>query len=398
MDVTAALQHLGEAIDAIAAVDATDLSAPERAALLEGVSVELRRLDHQRHVRTGELERSGMLLDLGYRTIAQWQRDRLRCSDHVAGRVGALARDLVHLPTVAKRWAAGEISAEHARLVASARTEGTEELFDEWESTLADHAATLDHAGLRKSIRAWRLHADPDGDLDARLLRDRDAHVSTTFEGAVKADAMLDPIGGASFKDVFDSLVDELFHEDWTEARERLDRKPKMSELRRTNAQRRADALVEMAGRAHRHGTPDGREPRPLISVVTGLDALAEGLAELWNGTVLSPRQLAELLANDPDIERYTFGDEAQPIGYNPAARLYTGRLRAAILLRDRRCTGRGCTNDTRRGAVDHIHPHHQGGRTTPSNGRGACHPCNRTRPQRRFHGDPDPPAYPQRE
>lgn len=398
MDVTAALTLLDEAVDAVAGVDTTGFSAHDHDRFLRGVNRQLRRLDHQRHTRTGDLERSGMLLDLGYRTIAQWQRDRLRCSDHTAGRVGALARDLVHLPTVAKHWANGDIDAEAVRLVASARTDGVEDIFDEWEPTLAGHAASLDHRALRKTIRSWRLHADPDGSLDARLCRDRDAHVSTTFEGAVKADAMLDPVDGAAFKDVFDTLVDELFHDDWAEAKERLGRKPTMSELRRTNAQRRADAIVEMAKRAHLHDTPDGQDPKPLVTVVTGLDALAGGLAELWGGTVLSPRQLADLLREDPDIERYTFGGEAQPIGYNPAARLYTGRLRRAILLRDRTCTGLGCTNDTRRGAVDHIRPHSNGGRTTPTNGRGACHPCNRARPRRRFAGDPDPPEYPQRE
>ncbi len=398
MDVDAALQMIDEGIDALDGLDATELSASEQSHLVEAINRRLRRLDHQRHRRTGELERSGMLLDLGYRTVAQWQRDTLHCSDHEAGRVGALSRALVHLPTVAKRWAAGDLDAEAARLVASARTEETEDAFDQWERTLADHAADLDHRSLRTVVRTWRIHADPDGTLDQRLQRERDAHVSTTFEGAVKADAMLDPVGGASFRDVFTALVDELFEADWAEAKERLGRKPLMSELRRTHAQRRADAIVEMAKRAHAHAAPDGQEPKPLITVVTGLDALAGGLAELWGGAVLSPRQLADLLRDDPTIERFAFGGDAQPIGYNPAARLYTGRLRRAILVRDRTCTGRGCTQDTRRGAVDHIHPYSEGGRTTPTNGRGACHACNRSRPRRRFVGDPDPPDHPQRE
>lgn len=385
-------QELSRVIDTLAAVDPASMGARDLSGYLEELNRQLRRLDCVRHVATGQFEVSGYLLDLGYRSLAQWHRDRLHMSTPAAGRIGSLARSLVHMPTVAKYWADGNLDAEAARAIASLRTEVTEALFDEAEGYLAAAAAGCDHYDLRRVCREWLLRADPDGTDPAE--RDRDAHVCTTFQGAVRVDANLEPVGGACFKDTFDAIVNEFFNADWKAAKEQLGRDPKVSELVRTHAERRHDALVEMATRARNYRR--AARPRPLVTVVTGLPALADGLARLWNDVPLSPTQLADLLAQDPDTQRYTYGSQQQPIRYNPKARLYTGKLREAILTRDRRCTGLGCTADTRWGAVDHIHPHANGGQTTPGNGRGACHPCNRTRPQRRFTTDPprEPPDH----
>lgn len=89
-----------------------------------------------------------------------------------------------------------------------------------------------------------------------------------------------------------------------------------------------------MAVRAQMCQDPHTNRPRPLVIVVAGLEAVADGLAELWNQHPINARQLARILAQDPDIERFVYGSTEQPI---------------------------------------------------------ACNPDNRARPRRRFHGDPDP-------
>lgn len=374
------------AVDLLCAVDVDALSPMEKSAYLRQVNLVLRRLDHHRHEATWTFERSGALPDVGYRTLAQWHRDQLHLSTHEAGRIGALARALVHLPTASSLWAAGEIGAEAARELAALRTPATADAFDRDEAWLAAQARDLEHHELRARCRKWRLAADPDGPDPGG---EPDARASTTFGGIVKVDATLEPITGAAFKDLFDEICDELFQADWSEAKERLGREPSIDELRRTPKQRRHDVFGEIVRRARAGGV--GASVRPLLTVVTGLDALADGLAELWNGTPLAPGELARLLAEDPLIQRFAYGADEQPIAFSPRARLFTGKLREAILTRDRRCTGRGCTHDTRRGAVDHIDPFARGGETTPTNGRGACHPCNRSRPRRRFRCDPRP-------
>src|SRR3546814_10890194 len=61
---------------------------------------------------------------------------------------------------------------------------------------------------------------------------------------------VLDPVRGAIVSETLDMIERELFEADWDEAKARLGRKPLLDELARTNAQRYADALTEMAIRA----------------------------------------------------------------------------------------------------------------------------------------------------
>lgn len=386
------LGRLGEAIDEVALLDPSDLvTADALGELLERLQSCLHRLEFQFHRLLRSFEARGDCTALGYRTSKQWCVDRLAMSGREASATLKLGRMLIELPTAAKHWSAGRLGAEHVRVVATACTEDTRDQFVEWESWLADRATELDHRRLQIAVKRWKLRADPDCDEPDRIERDRDAHVSETFQGTVVADAVLPAVGGATFKSVFDRLVNELFEHDWAEAKERLGRDPGVHEMARTHAQRRADALVEMAVRAQMCEDPHTNRPRPLVIVVAGLDALADGLAELWNQQPLTAAQLARILADDPDIERFVYGSGEKPIAYNERARFYTGKLREAIQVRDRRCTARGCDLPAEYCDIDHIAPVTNGGRTTPANGRVACNPDNRARPRRRFHGDPDP-------
>ena len=387
-----ATARIHEAIDLVAGIDVSELPTPEALGeLLEELTRCTRRLDFEIHRLLRSFEARGDCVPLGYRTTKQWCRDRLRISDAAAGSMLRLGRVLIEMPTASELWAAGELGAEHAPAVASVRTEDTLAAFGEWEGWLAQQAVDLDMRGLRKVLARWRLKVDPACEEPERIERDRDAHVSSTFRGTVVIDAMLDAVRGTAFKTVFDGIVEELFDADWAEAKDRLRRDPLAVELARTPAQRRADALVVMAERAHVADPSLAARLRPLVVVVTGLDALADGLAELWDETPLTARQLARILATDPDLERYVYGPGQIPIAYDERHRFFTGKLRRAIQVRDRHCTARGCDRSAEYCDVDHIEPVAVGGRTRPDNGRVACSPDNRARPRRRFHGDPDP-------
>ena len=68
-----------------------------------------------------------------------------------------------------------------------------------------------------------------------------------------------DPVNGTIVNVTLQAIEQELFEADWAEAKERLGRDPLVTELGRTPAQRRADAMVEMAIRART--APAGRPP-----------------------------------------------------------------------------------------------------------------------------------------
>jgi len=384
---------LRTAIDAVAAIDPSELvTADGMAELLEELERAMRRLDFQFHRILRAFEARGDHVPLGYATATQFARHRIGLSGRRASAAVKLSRDLAYVPDTSARWAAGDVDAERTRVVLSARTDRTRVAFNESEPWLAEQATVLDLRGLRIVVKRWKLRSDPDSDEPERKEADRDAHVSKTFQDTVVVDATLGPLGGHVFLTVFEDLVQELFEADWAEARRRLGREPSVLDLARSPAQRRADALVLMAERAHAVDPSSVVRSRPLLVVVAGLEALADGLAELWDRTPLTARQLAEVLRQDPDVERYVYGRDEVPIAYNERHRLFTGKLRRAIQVRDRHCTALGCDRDARFCDVDHIEPTASGGRTRPGNGRVACGPDNRARPRRRFSRDPDPP------
>ena len=369
--------QLQAAIDAVAALDPSELTTAEGLGqLLEDLGRCLRRLDFELHRILRSFDARGDGGPLGYATTGQFARHRLGMSDREAAATVRLSRELAFVPETARRWAAGDVDADRVRVVASARTERTEEAFAEWERWFADQAATLDLRGLRVTVKRWHLRVDPESDEPERRDAERDAHVPKTFQDTVVVDATLDVLGGAVFKRVFDDLVEELFKADWAQAKERLGREPTMLDLARTPAQRRADALVLMAERAHSADPSQAARLRPLVTVVAGIEAMAVGLAELWDRTPLSAAQLAAVLARDRDIERYVFGSGEVPIAYNERSRLFTGKLRRAIQVRDRHCTGLGCDRPAERCDVDHIEPVAAGGLTR---GRTGASPAGRT-------------------
>jgi hypothetical protein len=181
----------------------------------------------------------------------------------------------------------------------------------------------------------------------------------------------LDSIAGTIVSDTLHAIEKELFEADWAAARDRLGREPTIYELDRTPAQRRADALVEMATRA-RTAPRDGRRPAPLFSVLVGYETLAGRVCELAGGTVVTPGSLVPWL-DEAYIERVMFDSPSRVKDVGVQRRLFDGATRRAIEVRDRgRCYHPDCdaTDDLQ---VDHVQPWSAGGPTIQSNGRLAC-------------------------
>jgi hypothetical protein len=164
---------------------------------------------------------------------------------------------------------------------------------------------------------------------------------------------------------------------------EELRLEDKASGTVRTAGQRRVDAMVEMAKRS-RTARRGGLRPRPLLTVLVGADTL-KTVCELANGTVIAPGQVVPLLS-EADLERVVFDGPDRVISVS-RKRTFTGALRRAIEVRDRRCQHpSGCDEPADRCDVDHIQPHSQGGETSQHNGRLSCWPHNRHEPRRTAH------------
>ncbi len=335
----------------------------------------------------------------GAKTGAAWLSWKTRLPIAEARRRIRHARALRTLPEVEAAWAEGEIDRTHVTTLLGVRTARTEGAFEHGHEELLDAARTRGFAEFKRHCDTWEMVVDPDGaeqgaDSDRAA---RELHLSQSFGGMWFGRATLDPVSGEIVDGSLRLIERELFEAEWAAAKARLGREPSVLELERTSAQRRADALVEMATRA-RTVPADGRRPAPLFTVLVGYETFAGPVLELFNRTVITPGTAARWLTG-ADIERVVFDTPSRVIDVGTQRRFFTGALRRAIEVRDRTCFHPSCEEVPLRPEIDHIHEHHKGGPTTQANGRLGCGFHNRRRNTHPDHdhdaaspdlGDPD--------
>jgi hypothetical protein len=278
-------------------------------------------------------------------------------------------------------WMTGEVGHAQVSRLARARTPATEEALARDEELLVGYARDMRFGAFGRALAYWFLCADPQGaEGDARAQREgRRLHLSQSWDGRWFLDAVLDPIDGAVVDAELRHITDELLAADRAEARARVG--PGGTDLARTCAQRRPDALVEMATRSAT-APPGGRRPEPLLTVLVGYETLAGVICELANGTVVTPGSVLRLL-DRAWVERVVFDGPARVIDVGVRQRLFGGATRRAVQVRDRECFHPFCDRGAEDCDIDHIEPYAEGGLTIAANGRPACAFHNRHRHRR---------------
>jgi hypothetical protein len=373
------LDVLTEAIDQLMEADPATCADAES---VERLQRQLARLEAFAASTAAAFDSSGAWVHDGARTAAAWIATRCRLPRSNARRLVHRGRELRHLPVCAEAWSEGRIGAAHVDAIASLRRESTEEALSRDEELLVQQAQSLRFDAFAHAVAYWEQLADPDGSEDSEERRriQRDVYLANSLNGQWMGKITLDPLSGGIVAGELQRLERALFEADWAEARDALGREPTPSELSRTSAQRRADALVEMATRS-RTAPADGRRPAPLFSVLVGYETLHGRICELAQGTVVTPGSLIPWL-DRADIERAVFGP-GRRVEVGATTRLFTGATRRAIEVRDRQCTHPYCEGFSSDLQVDHILPFALGGPTTQENGRVLCGFHNRLRNQR---------------
>jgi hypothetical protein len=311
-----------------------------------------------------------------------WLAVRCRLAKKESRRRMALGRHLRHLPASEAAWLSGELTSHQVAAIGACRRPGREAALARDEAMLVEQARKLRCDEFQRICAYWAQLNDPEGtEKDAEDLRaERGAWLDQSFSGLFFGRTTLDPIGGTIVSDELRRLEQGLFEADWAEAKARLEREPTLDELPRSPAQRRADALVEMAIRS-RTAPAHGRRPAPLFSVLVGYETLRGPICQLAQGAVVTPGSLVRWL-DEAVIERAVFAP-GKRIEVSERARLFSGATQRAIQLRDGGCVHPFCDRPVGECQVDHILPYSQGGRTTQENGRLMCGFHNRLRNQR---------------
>ena len=373
------LDALTESIDALVACDPSTLGDGDSMVALQR---ELSRLQCVVASATAAFDTSQDWAGDGARNASVWLAARCRMPRREARSLIRRGRALRHLPAWAEAWSKGEVSGAHLDAVAGVRREVTSERLGQDEAFLVEKARSMTFESFVRVVAYWEQHADPDGVEDAAEERRcrRDVYLVPSLSGLWLGTMTLDDASGITVSNALERLERELFEAEWAEARTTLGREPTPGDLPRTTAQRRADALVEMATRSQT-APADGRRPAPLFTVLVDWPTLAGRTCELAEGQVLTPGTLVPWL-DQAYLERAVFGPKGR-VEVGTTTRLFTGATRRAIELRDRGCTHPYCDAPPGACEADHIVPYALGGPTTQDNGRLLCGFHNRLRSQR---------------
>jgi hypothetical protein len=285
------------------------------------------------------------------------------------------AKRLRTMPLTATAFAEGELSSDFVDLLRNANRAELAVLFERDEWLLVQEVQSLRYPEAKRFVDYWidRAYTELGQERHTPGPDSSYFHVSRTFNGGADVRGHIaDPIAATEFLRAFKKIEDELFEIDWQRARDEHGGTALPMHLPRTARQRSADAGVVMARRAYafRHGRH--RQPRPLVTVLVGEAAFAK-TCELFDRTVISPRQLAPVLEH-ADVERVVFDGPSRVIDVGVRTRFFAGALRRAIEVRDRHCQhDSGCDVPAEDCQVDHKVPYAKGGLTTQENGRMAC-------------------------
>jgi hypothetical protein len=364
MNPAALVAELHDTIDQLLTVDAAGLSADELQLLAVGVQAERARLA----VAAGDVladweSRDAWRADGSLRASRALGRDTRTCDRQAAHelRRGRMLADMPHSRLAVLE---GRLSIDHVDLFLRYATP------ERWERFLHDEAALVAaceasrlFSVCERTLRYWAQRVDDELELERR---DRPApstlylsRSGITGEGILNG--TLAPIDAEIVENELNRLMADIKADDAAAGRSR------------TKSQRRAAAMVRMASRSI---TAHGPSARPLFQFIAG-DLTARRMCELGSGHVVHPDDL-EPFIDTALVESFLF-DGPHVVIAKSNQRTFTGALRKAIQVRDRRCQHRsGCDTSAQDADVDHYRPASKGGSTTQTNGKVKCLPHNR--------------------
>ncbi|HEX2575252.1 MAG TPA: hypothetical protein VHK88_02820 [Aquihabitans sp.] len=190
------------------------------------------------------------------------------------------------MPLTRAAFEAGELSVDHVDLLCGANRPPLEALFARDEALLVSYAKELGYDDVQRVVRHWEDCGD-DATADERAERghaERHLRAAPTLHGDVDVQGRIDPIGGGIFTTELQRLERELFEADWADARAIHGDAVQLHHLARTSAQRRADALVEMATRSAAM-PEDAKQGRLLLTVLVDHRTFIDHVCGLGPGT-----------------------------------------------------------------------------------------------------------------
>ncbi len=339
----------------------------------------------------------------GFGSMAAFARHSYKVSDAEGRRIAKRAERLAAWPELLPAWLDGTLTGAQVDAAVGLVPERHVERFASTAAENVGIVAPLNLSDTREALRHWVSAADAAAEREAAEAgteapvpeRERELFVARTIGDVVDVRGLLDPDSGA--------VVEQALRTAETSDVEGVVRTP---------AQRRADALVEIArfyNENHAKGTRNRRQAR--LTVVAEIIAMYR--AALRGAGVVTAEQLERFLAERPNlgaVERGLFleafdgkGGTAHTLDGNPisdgllscissggvlerlltaesrildmgrSVRTFTEAQHRAAAARDQGCRRAGCDKPLHMTSLHHVEPWEAGGLTDIANAVTKC-------------------------
>jgi hypothetical protein len=370
-------------------------SAREAATLVRSLEACNRRLRAAQLRVQAEIDASGVYAADAHASAKVMTRHCARLSPAAAAGRERGARMAQALPEVGDALGRGVLGIDYfdplARVWANPRVRDHMADAQSWFLRIA---ARLSYRDFETEVRTWERLADDDGpepansrnhdNRDVRLAQDP---VDLGWQWAGGCGAMQ----GAQMSEILEHYVSAERLADWEKARAELGETATASDLPRTEAQRRADAVWQVFQDAA--ANPASACPDIVHNIVWDADTITE-LARRFGGGPSRPldpttsvcRTLDGVALEPSEAFASVFVDKLRRVVVDAAgvvvdlgrARRFTGGARLAVQLADSHCPWPGCEVPTSACEIDHSIDHARGGGTNPDNGGPLCGRHNR--------------------
>jgi hypothetical protein len=342
-------------LEQLEAVDVESLAPEELGAGLKFMRATVDLLELQVARWLAAFDSRQAFYDLGEHSTVDW----IRTHTHVSGARDdsqvTLARQLESLEPTVEAVQQGDISFEHALLIARQVSDLPEASALQAQAELLPAAAKSDPRELRKLGLEIRHREDPEG-VARHAYRQHEKRRLRLFDhadGMLGLEGALPAPEGMKLRICLESLIGIPAKGD-----------------ERSQDQRNADALIELCGRAIGSGKlprQAGRRPQLTVIVRTEGGAELEGVGPISMGT------LARLRGQDHVERRQKVDGRGVTLNFGRARRCHSEAQREDISTRYPTCVGGHCNVPIRDCEIHHLLPVAEGGDTDANQGVPLC-------------------------
>ncbi len=236
------------------------------------------------------IDRDGLFTADGHASAKVMVRHHAKLSEGEAKartQVVAACRDL---PDVSEAWQAGQVGAAQMRVIGEVHANPrVRPEMEERQQRLLDDAQQMSARRFAQTTRGWARLVDQDGPQPAgeRCHERRDSKlIPDPIDSSWTLTGSFGSMYGAEMREILDHFIDAEFKTDWAEAKARVGERVTKADLDRTDAQRRADAMLQLFRDAA--SAPEGAVPPGFIH---NIHWSAESYENSWSRSLVAVHQ-----------------------------------------------------------------------------------------------------------